>query len=170
MEINGLTVINNYIDTKTHTDLIVNINNSYWSKSLSRYTQHYGYIYNYNSYGIEQSAPIPEWITSLFPNKNYDQCIINRYLPGEGISPHIDSNIFADEICTLSIGSKCIMYFTKDTNVKQVILKPCSLIIMKEDARTDWKHGILARKSNLIHRLRKKRETLYTITMRTIRK
>jgi alkylated DNA repair dioxygenase AlkB len=169
MEINGLTVIDNYIDTKTHDNLIVNINNSYWSKSLSIYTQHYGYIFNYNSYGIEQSAQIPEWITSLFPNKNYDQCIINRYLPGEGINQHIESPIFADEICTLIIGSKGIMYFTKDTNVKQVILKPCSLLIMKGDARTDWKHGISARKSNLICRLRKKKEILYSITMRTIK-
>ena len=170
MKINGLTVIDNYIDAKTHDDLIVNINNSYWSKSLSGYIQHYGYVYNYNSYGIEQSAPIPEWITALFPNKNYDQCIINRYLPGEGIAPHIDSPIFADEICTLSIGSKCIMYFTKNTDVKQVILKPCSLLIMKGDARNDWKHSISAQKSDLIDRLRKKRETRYSITMRTIKK
>jgi hypothetical protein len=48
MKINGLTVIDNYIDAKTHDDLIVNINNSYWSKSLSGYIQHYGYVYNYN--------------------------------------------------------------------------------------------------------------------------
>jgi alkylated DNA repair dioxygenase AlkB len=170
MEINGLTVIDNYIDTKTHDDLIVNINNSYWNKSLSRYTQHYGYTYNYNSYGIEQSAPIPEWIISLFPNKNYDQCIINRYLPGQGINPHIDSPVFADEICTLSIGSKCIMYFTKGVDVKQVILKPCSLLTIKGTARNDWKHGIPARKSDFIDRFRKKRETRYSITMRTIKK
>ena len=170
MAMNGLTIIDNYIDTKTHDDLIVNINNSYWNKSLSRYTQHYGYTYNYTSYGIEQSAPIPDWISSLFPNKSYDQCIINRYLPGEGIGFHIDSHMFDDEICTLSIGSKCIMYFTKGDNVKQVILKPCMLLIMKGDARNDWKHGISARKSDLLSGFRKKRKTRYSITMRNIKK
>ena len=46
-----------------------------------------------------------------------DQTIINEYLPGQGISSHIDCEpCFEDTIVSLSLGSGCIMDFTNKSD------------------------------------------------------
>jgi alkylated DNA repair dioxygenase AlkB len=56
--------------------------------------------------------------------KEFNQAIINRYLPGEGINPHIDAlSIFGPTIYSLTLGSPCVMEFTKKRKRVYVILK-----------------------------------------------
>lgn len=97
--IDDLTLIENYISEEQEKELIEIINKNPYNKSLKRYTQHYGYTYNYRSRSITDDdylGDIPDWLNNLATkilNDNYisklpDQVIINRYLPGEGISAY----------------------------------------------------------------------------------
>lgn len=171
---NGLTIQKDYIDQETEENLINLINIQPWNDSLSRKTQHYGYEYNYNFKDLKKAEKeIPAWITDLFPGKKWDQCIINRYLPGQGIAPHTDSPLFADDICSLSLGSPCTMFFIKDQMGKQfcdVWLPSRSLLTMSGEARNQWKHQIPARKIDFVpgEKRRVKRGVRYSITVRNL--
>ncbi len=79
-----------------------------------------------------------------YPN----QIIVNRYLPGQGIGKHTDSNIFEDIILSLSLGSPTIMTFAKGRESVDVPLIPGSLLIMANGSRIDWTHSIAERKSD----------------------
>ncbi|KAH7428716.1 hypothetical protein KP509_09G014200 [Ceratopteris richardii] len=43
----------------------------------------------------------------------FDQMIVNRYQPGEGICAHVDLLRFEDGIAILSLESTCVMHFTQ---------------------------------------------------------
>ena len=43
----------------------------------------------------------------------FDQMILNRYQPGEGLNPHTDLLRFKDGICVASLGSSAILKFTE---------------------------------------------------------
>ena len=80
-----------------------------------------------------------------------DQMIINEYKPGQGIAHHIDCEpCFGDVIASFSLNSTCVMSFIHVDNHQTIdlLLEPNSLLIMRDEARYDWKHGILARKSD----------------------
>ncbi len=156
-DIPGLHFITNFITLEEEKELLKQINKQVWSSALSRRTQHYGYIYDYKSReAVQETNPIPEWcqflITRLMEKellKNVpDQLIINEYMPGQGIFPHIDDPVsFEDGIVSLSLESDIIMDFIRDTK-KHVMLKRRSVIVLHGDARYKWKHGITARKSD----------------------
>jgi alkylated DNA repair dioxygenase AlkB len=76
--------------------------------------------------------------------------VVNEYLPGQGIAPHIDKpDAFGDEIVSLSLGSAVGMEFSRGDTKIVGLLDRCSLLIMKGDARQLWKHGIAKRKSDI---------------------
>jgi alkylated DNA repair dioxygenase AlkB len=143
------------------------------------YFQHYGYKYDYKSRKIGAESylgPIPYWLGFLCDKLVYDgifaigpnQVIINEYLPGQAIAPHIDCvPCFADVICSLSLGSACVMDFSnKHKNSK--LLEARSLIVLSKDARYLWKHSIAARKSDGYNNLRFCRERRVSLTFRTV--
>jgi hypothetical protein len=87
----------------------------------------------------------------LFPVKptRARQAIINLYQPGEGITPHVDLlGRYGDGIVGVSFASGCAMRFDKveeEGAHKQrydVYLPERSMIVMTEDARYGWTHGI----------------------------
>ena len=124
--------------------------------------QHYGYVYDYRRRTVTADmklGDLPKWsyeFVDLLETQpafsiRADQMIINEYIPGQGIAHHIDCEpCFGDIIASLSLNSTCIMTFihSKTKTVKQILLKPNSLLIMSGEARYDWKHGIPARKSD----------------------
>ncbi|KAI0069841.1 hypothetical protein K474DRAFT_1609794 [Panus rudis PR-1116 ss-1] len=72
------------------------------------------------------------------------QVIINHYLPGEGITPHVDLlDRFGDGIIGVSLGSG---------ESAEVYLPPGSVYVMSGEARYRWTHGIEGRKADLIER------------------
>ena len=154
----GLKYIDSYITKEEEFDLLANIDSSSWLMDLKRRVQHYGYKYDYKSKKIDPRhyiGPIPEWLMPLcdrFLDDGVfsalpDQIIVNEYLPGQGIAQHIDCiPCFDDVICSLSLGSDCVMEFSKDEVSAYQFLETRSLLILTSDARYSWQHGIAARK------------------------
>ena len=101
---------------------------------------------------------LPEWLQTLGQRlykdghmpAEPDQVIINEYEPGQGISSHIDCKpCFTDTIVSLSLGSGCVMDFTNKldkTNKIPAWLAPRSIIVLRDEARYKWLHGIAPRK------------------------
>ena len=171
----GLIELNNFISADEEQTLLENIDKCAWNTSLSRRTQHYGYVYNYSKGGSLTSATaIPEWMDYLIErlsshiSQPINQAIINEYNPGQGIAPHIDAKTFGDTIVSISLGSKCIMEFTKDGEKIEKILNRQSCIVLKGDSRNDWKHSIPARKSDVINGVKTNRNRRVSITFRHV--
>ena len=101
-------------------------------------------------------GPLPGWAASLaielvadglFP-KMPDQLIINEYLPGQGIYPHIDCKPCFDEtIASISLASGCVMDFVHVDGISEtsIFLEPRSIIVMTGEASYDWRHSIAPR-------------------------
>jgi len=73
------------------------------------------------------------------------QAILNRYEPGEGITPHVDLlQRFGDGIIGVSFGAGCVMDFkeVKGDTQWSIWLPPLSVIVLEGDARYRWTHGI----------------------------
>lgn len=151
--IKGLTYTPDYITDEQEQLLISKIDEQSWLTDLKRRVQHYGYKYDYKARRITPDlkiGAIPEWLQIL---PNFDQVIINEYLTGQGITPHIDCiPCFGDAICSLSLLEPCEMILEKDNAKHSIILEPRSLVTFKGEARYEWKHSIPARRSNIKNR------------------
>jgi alkylated DNA repair dioxygenase AlkB len=82
-----------------------------------------------------------------------DQLIINEYLPGQGISRHVDCvPCFGDTVASLSLGSTCEMKFEHVSSGKSgsMILAPRSMLVLSGEARYDWMHSIPSRKEDTV--------------------
>ena len=127
-----------------------------------------------------------------------DQLTVNRYNPGEGIPPHVDTHsAFTHIIASLSLGSTTVMTFRrqKTTNlsaidearacprpgkaitprkqdtdaVVSIPLPPRSLAILKGEARYAWSHAIAARKKDCIDDRLVARGVRVSLTFRRLR-
>lgn len=160
----GLTLIENFITKKQEDTLLKTLDwderESVSSQLKHRQVKHFGYEFEYGTNMVNPDnpiAPIPQdykFLQTLF-NKHsqkytYDQLTINKYLPGQGIPPHIDTHsVFEDTILSLSLGSGCIMNFKKEDRNINVFLPARSLLIMTGEARYAWTHGICPRHSDV---------------------
>lgn len=156
----GLTYIPNYIPIEYASELIQLIDANNWNLDLKRRTQHYGYKYDYTARSVNASyylGGMPYWVDELCSKlrsdrifiEKPDQVIINEYIPGQGIAIHIDCvPCFTGTICSLSLESGCVMDLSWGDIKRCINLEPRSLLILKDDARYKWKHGIAVRKSD----------------------
>lgn len=182
-EIPGLLYIPDFIPSGQEKKLIKTIDKAAWSSELKRRVQHYGYQYSYRSRSIDSSmflGQLPDWGLNFardFYSKGFfsqipDQLIVNEYLPGQGISPHIDCEpCFHDTIASLSLGSSCVMDFTHKQNGIKISkwLPARSLLILSGEARYDWKHAIAARKSDRAQGRKIDRMRRLSVTFRNVR-
>ena len=181
--ISGLQYVENYIDERQHDWALARIDERQWLDDLKRRVQHYGFKYDYRARKVNHDMRIgelPEWL-NRFSHKLYkdehmpevaDQVIVNEYLPGQGISSHIDCEpCFKDTIISLSLGSGCVMNFTNKFDKKKKIpvwLEPRSLVVLSGEARDKWLHGIPARKSDEWDGQRHNRERRVSLTFRKV--
>ena len=162
-KINGLTYLPNFVTKQEHDFLLSSIDREPWLDDLKRRVQHYGYKYDYKFHRINHNmriAELPEWLakfaTRLYEQGIFkeipDQVIVNEYLPGQGITSHIDCPpCFSDTVASLSLGSQCVMNFTNKDDKDDIIpylLDKSSMVVLKEDARYCWMHGIKMVKSD----------------------
>ena len=171
----GLVLIENLLtkdEEKTLLSLFA-IDSQEWSSELKRRVIHYGFKYDYKSRQAACAAPlIPPacaFIEKRLNNHNvallpkeFDQLIVNEYLPGQGISAHVDSDVFTDGIVSVSLGSGATMRFSHPTTKESVDiwLPRRSAVILTGDARYKWRHAISASKQDKGHGARKRRVSL----------
>lgn len=180
--VKGLEYVANYLKPEEQSELLQYVNQQVWDTDLQRRVQHYGYRYDYKARNVNHKmklGELPEWVipiahrlerdgyTSLIP----DQLIINEYKAGQGIAPHIDCKpCFKETIISLSLGSTCMMNLTHIVTQQKVdvFLELGSLVVLQNEARYDWKHGIAARKTDTFNGSRYERGTRVSLTFRNI--
>lgn len=178
--VHGLAYIANYIAPDEETRLLACINAEPWRSDLKRRVQHYGFRYDYKARAVTQDlalGPMPSWVMEycdrLFREGTFtalpDQVIVNEYMPGQGISAHIDCvPCFGETIASLSLSSSCVMDFARGDERVPQLLAPRSLIVFRGDARYRWSHGIAARKSDHWHGLTFQRHRRVSLTFRNV--
>ncbi|KAI1175555.1 hypothetical protein F4777DRAFT_322430 [Nemania sp. FL0916] len=108
-------------------------------KPGTRLSLHYGYTFDYKTFGIDPDIPyrpFPDWLRPLIPyvggegqgevdgeldeegrdkrkGRDPDQVCLQHYPPGAGIPPHVDTHSAYDELFALSLGSPVIMRFRR---------------------------------------------------------
>ncbi|XP_012286796.1 alkylated DNA repair protein alkB homolog 8 [Orussus abietinus] len=162
----GLTLIEDFVTEEEEDALLRSIS---WhqddvpsSELKHRQVKHFGYEFRYDTNNVDCNnpiVPIPEeyeYLQSRFKERNcgkytFDQLTINRYLPGQGIPPHIDTHsAFEDTILSLSLGSSSVMDFKRGDMKAMIFLPARSLLVMSGEARYAWSHGICPRHNDII--------------------
>jgi alkylated DNA repair dioxygenase AlkB len=152
-----------------------------WDRGMKRRVQHYGWRYDYRAGRVNSNdylGPLPSVFAEL-ANKigenlsaptDFDQVIVNEYLPGQGISVHIDClPCFGPIVASISLCSTCEMVFQhSQTKARSsLVLRPLSLLTLEGPARSEWSHAIPARRSDFIAGQRIARSRRVSLTFRT---
>lgn len=125
-----------------------------WADRPGRLSLHYGYSFDYKTFGVDPDIPykeFPDWLKPLIPtteSRPPDQVCLQYYPPGAGIPPHVDAHGAWDQLYALSMGAPATMQFRKDEERVDVDLTPRSMMKMTGDARLHWTHGIKKRKTD----------------------
>lgn len=173
-DIPGLQYLPNFITADDERALIEAIDPQPWLNDLKRRVQHYGYKYDYTARKVTADSylgSLPDWLMPVVQKLSFepDQAIVNEYLPGQGISAHVDCvPCFSDTIASLSLGSGAVMQFTNRQEKYDLYLEPRSLIILSGEARYKWTHAILARKSDVVDGFKIERGRRVSLTFRTV--
>jgi alkylated DNA repair dioxygenase AlkB len=179
----GLLYRSDYLTVADEAALVASIGDAPWRADLKRRVQHYGYRYDYKArqaHRADYLGPMPEWLDPVLAKlcedglfvQRPDQVIVNEYLPGQGISAHVDCEpCFGDRIASISLLGGCMMAFTElgTTKTAEVYLEPCSILLMHGPARSKWTHAIPARKSDTLSGGAVLRTRRISLTCRTMR-
>ena len=152
-----------------------------WREDLRRRVQHYGWLYDYKARSITPDmhvGPLPDWLARL-SKKLYDetglfervpeQVIVNEYKPWQGIATHTDHPGFGPTVCTISLLDDWEMDFSENWKDKSpALLQRGSCVLMTDEARHVWQHGIAPRKSELAPWGRRDRNRRLSLTFRTV--
>lgn len=178
--VTGLSYVRDYVGSCDEAALLCAIDDAPWSTELERRVQHYGYKYDYRNRRIDDTmrvGPMPNGIQEIaerlrqegYFDRTPDQCIVNEYLPGQGIAPHIDCEpCFGGTIASLSLGSHVVMDFTRAGTRHAVCLEPRSLVVLQGEARYEWKHGIAKRKNDVVGGIVIPRSRRVSLTFRSV--
>ncbi len=149
----------------------------------SRKVQHYGFSYDYASGKVGTACEdIPPCVMGLrrmlvefctgtgLADAHYEpnQCIVNDYQPGQGISKHVDAAGYGPVIGCFTLGSGAVMTFRRKGIVDDVYVNADSLYVMTGDARYQWTHEMASRKSDKVNGERVKRGRRVSITFRSV--
>ena len=143
----GLEYYAGFISTSEGQTLLTAIDTQPWEQAgnAPRRVQQYGFKYEHalRELSKEGALSLPAWLQPLVDrvvalgiiDPAPHQVIINEYLPGQGIRPHVDHpQHFGPTVVSISLGSSAIMRFTSlsdPTIVKDIFLEPGSLVALK---------------------------------------
>lgn len=102
------------------------------------------------------ASALPTWLTEpilprfkalgLFAGAPHgvNHCLVNEYLPGQGIMPHEDGAAYHPIVATVSLGGTVVLDVTeKDGQGKwRIVQEPRSLLVTTGKAYSDTLHGI----------------------------
>ncbi|KAL7641321.1 UNVERIFIED_CONTAM: hypothetical protein RMT77_008460 [Armadillidium vulgare] len=126
---------------------------------------------------------IPSWLKTymqridalnLLDGNNTNHVLVNEYLSGQGIMPHVDGPIFYPTITTINLGSHTVLDIYRPfdsensdiTNIEEndsstqstlngrkigsLMLERRSLLVLQEDLYTKYLHGIAEKSTDVI--------------------
>ncbi|MEM9354554.1 MAG: alpha-ketoglutarate-dependent dioxygenase AlkB [Planctomycetota bacterium] len=179
----GLSCVRGFLYSSQSGSILEVIDQQAWDGSLKRRVQQYGYRYNYKASRLEADdflGDLPGWLQPIAAavgpyfgdQETIQQVIVNEYLPGQGIASHVDHvGCFGETVAILSLGSQLAMDFVAPGTAPQkisVLLEPGSLLILRDEARYRWKHGIAGRKSDRVAGKRVPRGRRVSLTFRSV--
>ncbi len=184
-DVPGLKYIPDFLSADEEKELVDIIENCEWSTELERRVQHYGWRYDYKARQIDismQLGPLPDWADKLarrlvskgLVRQPPDQVIVNEYTANQGITRHVDSDSFADDIVTISLLESWGMVFRKkgSKNKKiELLLEQRSAAVLSDEARYGWTHEIPKRKTERsdVGKKRKDRKRRISLTFRKVK-
>lgn len=149
----GLAYLPDYVTVQEEAELVRSIDAEPWDMSWERRRQLYGATYGT---GEQSERPIPVWGQALaarmfrerLSERPFDQMLVNEYQPGQGIALHRDYLPFDRTVVSLSLLAHCVMDFRNSKNGERfsLLLERRSLLVLQDEARYDWQHGIARRK------------------------
>ena len=168
----GLRYLPQYITPAEESELTRLIDAQPWDTSWERRRQPYGAAYGKEAAG----RPIPGWGLRLAErmlregliDRLFDNMLINEYLPGQGIALHRDYSPFDRTVASLSLLSAYVMDFRHEKlgEKASLLLEPRSLLILSDEARYQWQHGIARRKHDLWQGVSFPRDRRLSVTFR----
>jgi alkylated DNA repair dioxygenase AlkB len=158
----GLTYHRGFLSPDEQRRILGEVDVRPWRDDLRRRVQHYGYKYDYKARAVDAAmyvGALPEFaveVAARLVNQGLieempDQVIVNEYLPGQGITAHVDcAPCFKNTIVTVSLGSVYEIDFISlaTGEVRSTLLELGSALAMRDEARYRWMHRIQARKSD----------------------
>ena len=182
---NGFFYVPNLVSIDEANDLLPQIDKLSWvplnhAVDTGRLVQHYGYEYLYNKHMVRPTRELPAILDTLrdratseckrlgLGDPGFNQCIVNNYKPGEGISPHTDAPVFGPIIACFTLGSVAEMQFTNQGDIYHFYPTPGSLYIMTGPTRSVWKHAMPARLSDMIVGEETARKRRISVTFRHV--
>jgi len=168
----GLRYLPRYVTEAEESALVAAIDGMPWNTEWKRRRQPYGAGYGSGS----EEAPVPRWgqrladrmFTDGVTDRPFDQMLVNEYTPGEGISSHRDYAPYGRTVVSLSLLSFCVMDFrhTGSGRKESLLLEPRSLLVLSDEARFEWEHGIAPRKSDVWQGIKWYRDRRVSVTFR----
>ncbi|KAL4803369.1 hypothetical protein BDV18DRAFT_144648 [Aspergillus unguis] len=158
-QIPGLLYQPDFITPEHESSLLALFPTLPWPDRPGRISLHYGYTFDYKTFGIDPSIPykpFPEWLEPLLPTAEStppDQVCLQYYPPGSGIPPHVDSHRGWDQLYALSLGAPVFMRMRHGKHGEEKIdidLEGRSMMCFSRDARLHWTHGIAKRKTDTL--------------------
>ena len=172
-QVRGLNYLPEYISHSEEQHFVAQIDAGAWDTSWQRRRQSFGETYGKRP---AVSRELPSWAIPLIERfqhdglseRLFDQLLINEYMPGQGIAPHCDYAPFDRTVASLSLLSACVMDFRQTATDRRhaLLLEPRSLLVLSDDARYDWTHGIARRQTDCWHNIRFPRERRLSATFR----
>jgi alkylated DNA repair dioxygenase AlkB len=176
LAIPGLRYLTEYLAPDDEESLRRAIDAEKWDTSWERRRQPYGGAYGGRS---EPAPPIPEWGKRVadrlhaegIGDRPFDQMLVNEYEPGQGIAMHRDYEPYDRTVVSLSLLSGCLMEFRRVADGRRTTLwlAPRSLLILSDEARYEWEHGIARRKHDVVDGVRTPRRRRLSVTFRIVK-
>lgn len=174
----GLSYVESYISREEERQLLSAVDGQQWRTDWKRRRQVYGVAYSGPQVGSKLD-PLPTWLDWLIERVVADgylrgeivNSVINEFLPGQGIAPHVDHLEFGPTVVAVSLGGATVLDLHDPTTParEKVLLdvQPRSLWVLGGEARSRWLHGIAPRSRDLIGGMARPRERRVSITLRT---
>jgi alkylated DNA repair dioxygenase AlkB len=171
----GLRYLREYISSAEERQLVAAIDREPWNTKWQRRRQPYGGGYGTN----DDAPPIPDWgrhlaermlADGLTPTP-FDHLLVNEYVPGQGIASHRDYAPYGRTVASLSLLAPCVMDFRERSSGRKehLLLEPRSVLVLSDQARYHWEHGIAPRKRDVWHGIPFERSRRLSVTFRFLR-
>jgi alkylated DNA repair dioxygenase AlkB len=175
----GLDYVESYVTSDEERELLSAVDRQPWLTDWKRRRQVYGVAYSGPQAG-RNLEPLPTWLQWLVKRVTDDgylegevvNSVINEFLPGQGIAPHVDHLEFGPTVVAVSLGGAIMLDLQDQTTPGRarvsLDVQPRSLWVLGGEARSRWLHGIAPRHSDIIGGLKRPRERRVSITLRTL--